>query len=77
MAKTTIKGRFATAADAATVHQISEVRREWLDREIGKATGAIVLFTQLTSTATEHAPDPKAGRAKRSGKTARLRAKKK
>jgi hypothetical protein len=61
MAKTTIKGRFATGADAATVHQISDVRREWLDREIGKATVAI----------------PNAGRPKRSGKTARLRAKKK
>jgi hypothetical protein len=34
VAKTIIKGRFATAADIAGIHQISASRREWLDREV-------------------------------------------
>lgn len=70
MAKTTIKGRFATGADVATVHQISAARQQWLDRAVSKATEeAVILFTPLASKTTK--PE------KRSGKTAVLRAKKK
>jgi len=77
VAKTIIKGRFATAADAATVHQIPAARRKWLDREVGKATADVVMyFTPLTTKAAEPKRATRS-ESRRSGKTARLRAKRK
>ncbi|MGZ5432207.1 MAG: hypothetical protein ACXWH7_04715 [Thermoanaerobaculia bacterium] len=77
MAKTMIKGRFATAADAATVHQISDARRQWLDREVGKAIDDVVMyFTPLTTAAVDRKRAKRNG-SKRSAKTVRHRAKRK
>jgi hypothetical protein len=77
VAKTIIKGRFATGADAATVHQISDARQRWLDTELGKATAEVALFfTPLTTKAADR-EGAKPNGAKRSARTARLRAKRK
>jgi len=85
VAKTIIKGRFATAADIAGIHQISASRREWLDREVGKAIADTVIYavpvqaTHTSTTGKTKKPSARAmkGGAKRSARTARLRATKK
>jgi hypothetical protein len=66
-----IKGRFATPADAATVHQISEARRRELDVDIDDVLQAVAV--KVFSAAERRKRDG----SKRSGKTVELRAKRK
>ena len=83
VAKTTIKGRFATAADAATVHGISDARRRSLDREIEEATAkAVVYFVPAAPRnfkvdAKQASSHGKRNGKRRSANTIRLPAKKK
>lgn len=78
MAKTIIKGRFATGADAAAFYEISDARRVYLDDEVRKAI-ALTLDTLPARGELRKRTAPKRTAPKRATpkRTARARAKRK